>query len=178
MIILEDSRNKTGKHTKKNQYFESQGIRVERTKLYVGDYTLPTDQSICIDTKENIQELIGDICGKQHERFRSELVRAQESGIQLYILVENEGGFIGKSNVITPTIKRLEDLHKWINPRLFIMCRGKDGKFIQKYPTATNGQRLMKICMTMESKYGCKFLFCRPTESGQIIVNLLNKKST
>lgn len=176
MIILEDSRNKTGKHLKKNQYFESQGIRVERTKLYVGDYTLPTDQSVCIDTKENIQELIGDICGKQHERFKNELIRAQESGIQLYILVENEGGEIGHSGVINPTIKRLEDLHYWVNPRLFIMFRGKDGKFSQKYPNATKGQRLMKICMTMESKYGVKFLFCRPSESGQIIVNLLNKK--
>ena len=59
MIILEDTRNQVGKHDKKNEYFQQNGIEVRRTKLYCGDYTLPTDQSVCIDTKKDIQELIG-----------------------------------------------------------------------------------------------------------------------
>ena len=74
MILLEDTRNQVGKHDKKNEYFYKNGIEVRRTKLYCGDYTLPTNQSVCIDTKKDIQELIGDICGKSHERFRNEIM--------------------------------------------------------------------------------------------------------
>lgn len=90
MILLEDTRNQVTKHKTKNKYFSENGIEVRRTKLYVGDYTLPTNQSICIDTKKDIQELIGDICGKSHERFRDELIRAQESNIKLIIFVVKE----------------------------------------------------------------------------------------
>lgn len=65
MILLEDTRNQPGKHDMKKKYFSEHGVEVRRTKLYVGDYTLPADQSICIDTKKDIQELIGDIQVKQ-----------------------------------------------------------------------------------------------------------------
>ena len=123
-ILLEDSRQQDGKHDAKERWFKEHGIEVRRTKLYVGDYTLPTDQSVCIDTKKDIQELVSDICGKQHERFRNECIRAQEAGIKLIVLVENKGGHI-RDNVIQPTITKLEDLYKWKNPRLFIMVGRK-----------------------------------------------------
>lgn len=61
MLILEDTRQQERKHEKKHQYFRSIGVHWNRTALYCGDYTLPADQSICIDTKKDIQELIGDI---------------------------------------------------------------------------------------------------------------------
>ena len=120
MIILEDTRQQDQKHTIKHKWFEENGIEIRRTKLWVGDYTLPTNQSICVDTKKDIQELIGDICGKKHDTFREELIRAQETGIQLIILVENRGGEIGKTGIMNPTIRDLKDLHSWKNPRLFI----------------------------------------------------------
>ena len=167
-ILLVDSRQQEGKHDAKEQWFAAHGIETRRTKLWVGDYTLPTDQSVCIDTKKDIQELVGDICGKQHERFRNECIRAQEAGIQLIVLVENRGGKVGHGNIYNPTITRLEDLHKWKNPRLFIMERGK-----QKYPNATRGITLMKACMTMQLKYGTKFLFCTPEQSAAKIMELL-----
>lgn len=61
MLILEDTRQQERKHEKKHEYFRSVGVHWNRTALYCGDYTLPADQSICIDTKKDIQELIGDI---------------------------------------------------------------------------------------------------------------------
>ena len=184
MILLEDSRQQLGKHDKKKEFFEQNGIKVQRTKLYVGDYTLPTNQKVCIDTKKDIQELIGDICGKSHVRFREDLIRAQESGIQLIILVENEGGEIGHTGIFNQTILDLSELHSWKNPRLFIMKNSGDviGYYkngrpkyrkVQKYPSATKGVTLMKACMTMQQKYGVKFLFCDPIESGAIIIDLL-----
>lgn len=65
MILLSDTRQQAGKHDIKETYFRNHGIEIVRTKLYCGDYTLPADQSICIDTKKDIQELIGDIQVKQ-----------------------------------------------------------------------------------------------------------------
>lgn len=173
MILLEDTRNQTGKHDIKARWFAEHGIETRRTKLYVGDYTLPTDQSVCIDSKFSIQELVSDICGKQHERFRNECIRAQEAGIKLIVLVENVGGKVGRGEIYNPTITKLEDLHKWKNPRLFIFFGNK-----QKYPSATRGVTLMKCCMTMEQKYGVKFLFTTPEKSAEKIVELLTGETT
>ena len=65
MILLSDTRQQAGKHDIKEMYFRNHCIEIVRTKLYCGDYTLPADQSICIDTKKDIQELIGDIQAKK-----------------------------------------------------------------------------------------------------------------
>lgn len=241
MIILEDTRQQEKKHEVKHQYFRLVGIHWNRTALYCGDYTLPADQSICIDTKKDIAELIGDIQVKQmpkkeiaekineivekeciltkftddifhaicdddtnrfaekeindicyrhsvsesvislfqtlyvkrHGFFHRGLKRAQNSGIRLYILVENE-------NHVTS----IEDLSQWHNPRLDTMINssqmigfwgnGKPRyKKVQKFPYAATGEWLAKACLTMEEKYGCKFLFCRPEESGAKILKLL-----
>lgn len=172
MIILEDTRQQAEKHKHKHIWFEKNGIEVRRCRLYVGDYALPNKQDICIDTKKDIQELIGDICGKHHVTFRNELIRAQEANIRLIILVENEGAYIGrKKDIYTPTITRLEDLHKWVNPRLFMVKNG-----VRLYPNATRGITLMKACMTMQKKYGCTFMFCKPSESAKTIIDILGKE--
>ena len=90
MIILEDTRNQIGKHELLNRQLEQMGCRVMRSKLFVGDYTQAANQSICIDTKKDILELAGNICGRQHERFRAECERAKISQIRLIILIEEE----------------------------------------------------------------------------------------
>ena len=181
MTILEDSNNKSGKHKIKNNLWSTIGIEVIRQRLPVGDYVLMNNKiqdvfarkekrgipvkmmdllgtyDVAIDSKNSIQELVGDICGKAHDRFRDECILAQNNGIKLIILVENEDGITG-----------LRDLHEWVNPRLFIRKYGR-----QVYPTATRGITLMKACMTMEKKYGVEFRFCHPFEAGQKIVELL-----
>lgn len=171
MIILEDTRNQVGKHDKKNEYFIKNGIEVRRTKLYCGDYTLPTDQSVCIDTKKDIQELIGDICGKSHERFRNELIRAQESNIKLIILTEDNGGYCDrKKTIYNKPVTSIKDLFSWRNPRAFIFQCGK-----QKYPNATKGSTLAKALLTMQGKYGCDFLFTKKESAGSEIIRILTK---
>lgn len=168
MIILEDSRQQDSKHDLKHKYFEEKGIEVRRTKLYCGDYTLPTNQSVCVDTKNDLIELCGNVCGKEHARFRRECERAQEAGIRLIILVENDRQQIGKTGIWNPAITKLEELSRWANPRLFIKKSGK-----QAYPKAVRGVTLMKACMTMQKKYGVQFVFCTPEESGAKILELL-----
>jgi len=167
MILLEDTRQQNSKHDLKHKYFAEHGIEVRRTKLYVGDYTLPTNQSVCVDSKASIAEILNNVCGKEHDRFRRECERAQEAGIKLIILVENKEHEI-KPGIVNKTVRSLRELASWKNPRLFIFKGGK-----QLYPKATKGATLMKACYTMEKKYGCEFVFCTPEESGAKIMELL-----
>lgn len=242
MLILEDTRQQERKHELKHEYFKKVGVYWNRTALYCGDYTLPTDHSVCVDTKKDIQELIGDIqvksmakhdiydkvfslfeehlldfdfaediyhaicdddvdrfaereinelCYKhnvperiigefqklyvrRHGFFHRGLKRAQNSNIKLFILVANEEG-----------IKDLNDLFYWVNPRSQILVSSgevigywKGGKprrkKVPKYPKAMQGEQLAKACLTMQTKYGCEFVFCRPEDQGEKILELLN----
>ena len=64
MILVEDTRQQRLKHNLKREYFRSKGIIVRKETLDCGDYTLVNDRSITVDTKKDIQELIGDILVK------------------------------------------------------------------------------------------------------------------
>ena len=179
--ILEDVNNKPGKHNLKNDYWKSVGVDVIRQRLPVGDYVLVNEKirdlfarkekrgipvkmmdltgtyDVVVDSKNSISELVTDICGKQHERFRDECIFAQNNDIRLIIVVENDEG-----------IRDARDLHRWVNPRLLIRRGGR-----QLYPTATRGVTLMKACMTMEKKYNVTFLFCNPSVAGELILSIL-----
>lgn len=193
-VIIEDVNNKLDHHTIKHNYWEKNGIEIMRYRLPVGDYVLANDKifdvlarkkargispkmmdflgtyDVCCDSKFDIAELVSGVCGKQHDRLRDECILAQNNGIKLYFVVENKGGLIkGTKDIYNPTIRKLSELSKWANPRLFIRRSGK-----QLYPSATRGVTLMKACMTLEKRYGCRFLFCTPEESGEKIVRLLN----
>ena len=54
-----------------------------------------------------------------------------------------------------------------------IEIEGVGGK--PRYPDAMRGVTLMKACMTMERKYGCRFEFCKPEDAGARIMEILNK---
>lgn len=194
--LLEDKAQQTNKHIKKNEYWLRNGVEVIRTPLPVGDYVLVNDKiqdvldrkaargiepkkmdflgtyNICVDTKKDIQELIMDICGKQHERFRDECILAQNNGIQLIILVENDYQALTKDGLCNRTIHSVDELHSWKNPRLFIRKGGK-----QVYPNATRGFVLQKACHTMSWKYGVRFEFCSSAESGARVIELLKGES-
>ena len=195
MRIVEDKANKIDQHEKKNRWWKNNGVDVLRYPLPVGDYIFVTDKvqdvitrkqkrnveikkmdfmgsyKVCVDTKKDIQELIGDICGKQHERFRDECMLAQNNGIKLFILVENEPIVINeRKGIVSPYIDSLDNLHRFVNPRLFIWRGGK-----QSYPNATKGITLKKACLTMKAKYGVEFLFCRPNDSARKVIELLTE---
>lgn len=182
MILLEDVNNKPGKHKLKNDFWTQNGIEVIRQRLPVGDYVLMNDKiadvfarkekrgnpvkmmdllgtyDLAVDSKFDIQELCGNVCGPQHDRFRDECILAQNNGIKLIVLVETKDG-----------IQTTRDLHRWVNPRLWIRRGGK-----QLYPTATRGVTLMKACLTMEKKYApLKFVFCNPALAGSYILRIL-----
>ena len=196
MQIVEDKANKIDQHEVKNKWWADNNIEVLRYPLPVGDYILVDDKvreliqrkqkrnveikkmdfvgtyKVCVDTKKDIQELIGDICGKQHDRFRDECMFAQNNGIKLYIRVENTSITINeRKGIYSPFIDCLDNLHKFVNPRLFIWKGGR-----QLYPNATKGITLKKACITMKNKYGVEFVFCKPNESAEKVLELLIPK--
>lgn len=65
ITILEDTRQQEKKHENKHKYFRENGILWRRVALDCGDYALPNDRSVVIDTKKDIEEFIGDIQVKQ-----------------------------------------------------------------------------------------------------------------
>ena len=151
MVFIHDTRDKATKHHNVDEYLIEQGHKVVRSKLFVGDVSLLNDQSVCIDLKRNLQEVAVNV-GQDHARFKRELERAQEYGIHLIFLVEHGG-----------SIKTLEDVQNWNNPRL------KD------HPLALTGTRLYKIMLTMQNKYGIEWLFCDKRCTGKRIIEILDR---
>lgn len=150
--IIEDTRQQKGKHEIKNEYFESQDIKILRNALPFGDYANLIDLSTIIDTKKDIQEIIMDVT-RDHERFVNEINKANYHGIQLIFIIENKDG-----------VQELHDLDKWYNWRL------KQNK------RATTGKSLRKILNTMQDEYDVSFQFCTPEESGEKICKILGLK--
>lgn len=151
MVIIEDTRNKPEKNKHIRNQLEKLGHKVVRSKLYCGDYSWVTNQKICIDTKQDLQEVCGNVT-QQHERFRAECERAKEAGIQLIILVQEPG------------INILSDVCGWYNWRK------------KKNPKALSGKQLYKILATMTERYGVAWQFCTKANCGETIVKLLEGK--
>lgn len=150
MITIQiDTREHTGQVERIEDQFDSLGVKHFRSKLYVGDYQSLDNPRLVVDRKKDLQEIAGNVC-QQHERFRAELIRAQEAGIQIVILCEHGG-----------QIRSLEDVFFWDNPRR----RTSKG--------AISGQRLFKILSTMKDKYGVRFEFCDKRQTGRRIVEIL-----
>lgn len=168
MILMEDTRNPVSKHQNIHSYCKEHGIVIERTKLYVGDYTLPTDQSICVDTKADMQEVYGNVI-QSHKRFREEVIRARAAGIRLIILVEQSG------------IKDLEDAANWKNPRIAkwykVTNAHKNGKMISVKVSKTPPVSSPKLAAKMQElarRYGVEWQFCDKSETGQRIIEILS----
>lgn len=88
MVIQVDTREHKKEWERIRQQFEYLEVRYFRSKLYCGDYQSLDNAKLCIDRKKDLQELCGNVC-QQHERFKSELIRAREAGIQLIVLIEH-----------------------------------------------------------------------------------------
>ena len=150
MVIQIDTREKEKAIKNIIKTFDDAGIKYISSKMYVGDYQNLTNGTVAVDRKQNLSEVCGNVC-QQHERFKAELLRAQEAGIKLYILIEH-----GKD------IKSLDDVKNWVNPRL------------KQSPKALTGEKLYKIMKTQEERYGITYLFCTKEETGEKIIELLS----
>lgn len=149
MQIQIDSREKARAIQGILKEFDRQNVGYYTSKLYVGDYMSLDNPRLVIDRKQNLLEICSNVC-QQHERFRNELVRANQAGIKLILLCEH-----GKN------IKTLEDVIWWENPRL------------KKSPKATTGEQLYKSLCTIRDRYNVDIVFCTKQETGKKIIELL-----
>ena len=193
MMLIEDKGQKEGQHILKNRYFDNNEIEVLRAPLPVGDYIVASDKvvdvihrksarsmklkkmdflgtyEVSVDTKKDMQEIVGNICGKAHPRFRDECILAQNNGIKLYVLVEN-----------TYKVHSINDVFTWHNPRAdrynkiaYMHTRGKWLNVPLPKAKPTSGAVLAKAMLTMQLKYGVEFVFCRPEDAGAKVIELL-----
>lgn len=189
MMILEDKAQKADKHKIKHLYWESIGVQYERVPLPCGDYVLANDKVLdviarkkkrgialkkmdflgtydrCVDTKFSMLEIIGNICGKDHERFRDECLLCMNNGIKLFVLVENEDD-----------IKCLEDVYFYQNPRKHkVRWKTVNGKRVKDVISAkaVDGNQLYKSLCTIRDRYSVDFVFCQKEETGQKIIEIL-----
>ena len=150
MVIQEDTRQKADKHNIKHDSFADLSVELVRCKLPFGDYApIPP---VSIDTKENMDEIANNICGKEHKRFINECKAAKAAGCQLIILVENQLG-----------IEDLSQVHTWQNPRVIYS------------PNCVQGDRLQKAMQTISERYGVRFEFCNPYDSAKKIIEILGE---
>lgn len=162
MIIQIDTREKARAIKKIVAEFDKQSIVHPTSKLYVGDYMNYDNPRVIVDRKQNLTELCCNVT-QDHERFRSELIKAQELDIKLILLVEHG-----------PDIKRLEDIIWWVNPRSHKrIYDSKIGKWKTIETNATTGETLFNILTTLKRKYGCEYQFCQKKDTGKRIIELL-----
>lgn len=171
MTIIEDTGQKVGQHTNISDWCKENGITLRRQKLNVGDYQSPP--RVAVDTKYGMAEIYSDIVS-DHERFRNECLRAQEDGIQLVILIEEEN------------IRTLEEAKKWKNPRIakwerdngFVVRAQKAGKMLNhKVPKPpVSSERLVGMMTAMTMKYGVIFTFCHPDKTGETVYRILSEE--
>lgn len=174
MVVGVDKNQLIGTHGASNQRKHSQmvqeGAHLLPLRIPFGDYIRVTDDiqalidtkgpeaihkkdlqeliTISIDTKKSLLEVCGNICSKQHIRFRDELMRADG---RLVLLIEEPG------------ITCLEDVWWWDNPRL------------KKNPRATTGRALYKSLCTIRDEYAVDIQFCHRKNTGKEILRILGE---
>ena len=153
MIIQIDTREKPKAIQGILKDFAAHDVKFYSSKLYAGDYMNPKRPDVVIDRKQNLSEICSNVGSSQelHERFRDEIIRANDIGVKVIVLIEHGHGY-----------KTLDDIKIWENPRL------------KNHPKATTGAKLYKILHTMCHKYDMDVILCDKSETGAKIRELLN----
>ena len=148
MIIQVDTREKDRAIKKIIAEFDRQGIKYISSKMFVGDYCDLSNPLVIIDRKQNIAELAQNATS-QHDRFKRELLRLDEIGGKMYILVEQD-------KIDGVKIQSLEDVMMW-KPRF--------GKII--------GLQIYRILSAWQHKHNIEYVFCSKANTGKEIIRLL-----
>ena len=86
-IIWIDTRQKPKQWDWLKEIFTTKGYQIKDDKpMTYGDYCMPPNLSVLVDTKYDIMEIVGNVI-QQHERFTRELQGAYDMGAKLYILI-------------------------------------------------------------------------------------------
>lgn len=153
-IILADTRQQKDKHI--TDYFDKNNIEWQRATLSnCGDYMairynkekgIYKDFSILIDTKQNMEEIVHNLCNSsEHKRIVAEIENSFSLGCKkFYFIIADE------------KIKSNEDIKKWSSKR-----------------TKVKGEVLFKILKTFKEHHNCNFIICPKKKMAAKIIDLL-----
>ena len=141
-MIIVDTREQANQFVLK--YFQENLIPYREEKLDEGDYQLEGQEDLVIERKQDLLELAGNICSKDHQRFKRELLRANEKGKKIYIVIGHN------------TFKKLEDVKRW-----------------KSTYSRVKGETLMKAMQTIQERYGVEYVFDKECNIGFQIYNIL-----
>lgn len=177
--IIEDTRQKVGKHGVKNAWWAAHGVEVVRRKLDFGDY-LYGPSNVVVDTKQDLMELAMDL-GRDHARFVRECERARDAGCRLVVLTEQAP---------PPGGDAAGWVRGWVNDRCascthYLAFLGK-GSAEPCHPNAIRrdgclrygyrpmpGWQLSKTIGTVAARHGARFSFCPPADAAQAVCDLM-----
>lgn len=169
--LQEDSRQQAGKHDLKNEYFSKNGIKVLRSKLPFGDYALLDNMSVIVDTKKDLMEIEGNLT-KQHIRFRNEIINANNFGIGLVILIEEEQEYRNLDDVA-----QRYKIPRWKSNSYQMINGEKHLKHRKGQPMGNfNVETIVKAMKTMQQKYAVIFMFTTKEKCGETIIDILVNK--
>lgn len=142
-MILCDTREKANQRIL--QYFKSHEIPYINQKLDTGDYMDSERMDITIDRKQNLGELLKNMCSPDKSRFWREIRRSHNENIRFLVLCEHGGRY---------------------------RCI-KDVAGYQDNYSRVSGRELMERMYAAHIAYGVEFLFCDKQSTGRRIVELL-----
>lgn len=147
--IIEDTRQKATKHENKHRHFAAESIGVIRCALPFGDYA--PSPKVAVDTKQDVSEIAYNMCGpaKEKIRFRNECTEALNANCKLFFLIEDNHYSL------------IDDLY---GQKIYLHNK-----------QIISGDQLATAMHIMTERYGCEFLFCKSSEAGQKIIELLEK---
>lgn len=152
--LLIDTREKPKATKNIIKYFDSIGLVYESTKLLFGDYMDWNRPNIVIDRKQNIAELAKN-CTLEHERFKREMIKAQQAGATLVILVE-QIRYKDRNQWIE--VNGIEDLIYWSSPH-----------------TEIKGEKVYRVLKSWLANYPIRIEFCDKRSTGRRIFEIIYK---
>ena len=155
MLII-DTREKPKAIKSLLTYIKRQSIPYEVKKLDYGDYLNTDHPDIVIDRKQNISELAKNVGTKDRERFKREILRAQEAGAHLVILVE-QSKYQDRGEWVQ--VQDISNLLRWSSPH-----------------TQITGERIYRILVSWCAKYPISVRFCDKKDTGKEIIKILYEK--
>lgn len=158
MVIQVDSREKKHIIQRILDGFDRRGVQHYTSKLYKGDYMSLDNPRLVVDRKQNLAEVAYNFTDATknskgfRSRFEQEMADAKEMGIKIVFLVEHGG-----------QVRSIDDVAKWVNPRL------------KESPMAMSGERIYRKMLAFQNYYGVEFQFCSKAQTADKIIEILER---